>query len=199
MDTGIIVAIVVIAALLIIAGLWYLNSQKTRSEQLRRDFGPEYDRTLENTGDRKQAEHELEERRKRVEGLKLRDLSQDEQKRYAGEWRSIEARFVDSPSGSLDDADRMTRQLMVDIGYPMADYEQQAADLSVKHSAAVEHYRTAHIVMENHQASTEEIRQAMVHYRSVVDEMLPNASIKREDAKDGSSRHAVEVPRRKAS
>src|SRR5688572_29770520 len=89
MDTGVIVAIIVVAALLIIAGLWYLNSQKTKSDTLRRDFGPEYDRTVESSGSRKDAEHELEERRKRVEGLKLRELSRDEQVKYAEEWRGI--------------------------------------------------------------------------------------------------------------
>src|SRR5215203_6221955 len=196
MDTGIIVAIVVVAALVIIAGLWYLNSQKTRSEQLRRDFGPEYDRALEGSGNRKNAERELEERQKRVEGLKLRDLTPDDQKRYADEWRGIEARFIDNPAGTLDDADRTARKVMVDIGYPMTDAEQQAADLSVHHASVVEHYRTAHIVMQNNDASTEDIRQAMVHYRSVMDELLPNASIKRDDAKDGSSRRAAEVPQR---
>src|SRR5215203_4503990 len=189
MDTGIIVAIVVVAALVIIAGLWYLNSQKTRSEQLRRDFGSEYDRALEGSGNRKNAERELEERQKRVEGLKLRDLSADDQKRYAEEWRGIEARFIDNPAGTLDDADRTARKVMVDIGYPMTDAEQQAADLSVGHAGVVEHYRIAHVVMQKGAgADTEEIRQAMVHYRGVMDELLPNASIKRDDAKDGSSR-----------
>ena len=200
MDTGVIVAIVVIAALVIIGGLWYLNSQKSKSETLRRDFGPEYDRTLENTGSRKDAERELEERRKRVEGLKLRELSRDEQVQFAEEWRGIEARFIDDPAGTLDDADRTARKVMVEIGYPMTDAEQQAADLSVNHAGVVEHYRTAHVVMQKGgEADTEEIRQAMVHYRSVIDELLPNASIKREDAKDGSSRAAVETPQRRAS
>jgi hypothetical protein len=199
MDTGIIIAIVVIAAIVIVAGLWYMTSQKNRSEQLRRDFGPEYDRTIDNSGDRKQAERELEERRKRVEGLKLRELGRDEQVTYAEEWRGIEARFIDNPSGTLDEADRTARKVMVDIGYPMTDAEQEAADLSVHHAGVVEHYRTAHIVMQNSAASTEDIRQAMVHYRSVMDELLPNTSIKRDDAKDGSSRHAVEMPQRRAS
>jgi hypothetical protein len=199
MDTGVIVAIVVIAALVIIAGLWYLNSQKTRSEQLRRDFGPEYDRALESSDSRKNAERELEERRKRVEGLKLRDLSADDQKRYAEEWRGIEARFIDNPAGTLDEADRTARKVMVDIGYPMSDADQQAADLSVHHAGVVEHYRVAHVVMQKNDASTEDIRQAMVHYRSVMNELLPNASIKRDDAKDGSSRRAAEVPQRRAS
>ena len=199
MDTGIIIAIVVIAALVIIAGLWYLNSQKSHSEKLRRDFGPEYDRTLEDSGNRKEAERELAERQKRVEALKLRELSSDEQERYAEQWRGIEARFIDDPAATLADADRTARAVMVDIGYPMTDAEQEAADLSVHHAGVVEHYRTAHIVMQNQSASTEDIRQAMVHYRSVMDELLPNTSIKREDAKDGSSRRAVETPQRRAS
>jgi len=205
MDTGVIVAIIVVAALVVIGGLAYWQSQRKKSEKLQRDFGPEYDRALSETGSRKDAERELEERRKRVEGLKLRDLSREEQVRYAEEWRGIEARFVDDPRATLSGADRMARQLMVDIGYPMADAEQQAADLSVHHSSAVEHYRTAHVVMQkgdNGEASTEDIRQAMVHYRAVVAELLPNASVKREDAKDGSSpSRVVEVqrPERRAS
>jgi hypothetical protein len=199
MDTGIIVAIVVIAALVIIAGLWYMNSQKSHSEKLRRDFGPEYDRTLEDAGSRKEAERELSERQKRVEALKLREIPEADQKRYAEEWRGIEARFIDDPAGTLADADRTARAVMVDIGYPMTDAEQEAADLSVHHAGVVEHYRTAHIVMQNSAASTEDIRQAMVHYRSVMDELLPNTSIKRDDAKDGSSRRAVVMPQRRAS
>jgi len=199
MGTGIIVAIVVIAALLIIGGLWYFQSQNSRSEKLRKDFGPEYDRAVEGSGDRKAAERELQERQKRVENLKLRDLTKEEQTRYADDWRGIEARFIDDPAATLQDADRTARAVMVDIGYPMTDAEQQAADLSVHHAGVVEHYRTAHIVMQNSDASTEDIRQAMVHYRSVMDELLPNASIKREDAKDGSSRAAVETPQRRAS
>jgi hypothetical protein len=199
MDTGIIVAIVVIAALVIIAGLWYMNSQKSHSEKLRRDFGPEYDRTLEDAGSRKEAERELAERQKRVDALKLREIPEADQKRYAEEWRGIEARFIDDPAGTLADADRTARAVMVDIGYPMTDAEQEAADLSVHHAGVVEHYRTAHIVMQNSAASTEDIRQAMVHYRSVMDELLPNTSIKRDDAKDGSSRRAVEMPQRRAS
>jgi hypothetical protein len=200
MDTGVIVAIVVVAAIVIIAGLWYITSQKKKSDALRRDFGPEYERTLESSGSRKDAERELEERRKRVEGLKLRELSRDEQVQFAEEWRAIEARFIDDPAGTLDDADRTARKVMVEIGYPMSDAEQQAADLSVNHAGVVEHYRTAHVVMQKGgEADTEEIRQAMVHYRGVMDELLPNASIKREDAKDGSSRAAVEAPARKAS
>jgi hypothetical protein len=198
MDTGVIIAIVVIAAIVIIAGLWYMTNQKNRSEQLRRDFGPEYDRTLDTSGDRRQAERELEERRKRVEGLKLRELSRDEQVRYAEEWRGIEARFIDNPAGTLDDADRTARKVMVDIGYPVTDADQAAADLSVNHANTVEHYRTAHVIMEKTNASTEEIRQAMVHYRSVMADLLPNASVKREDMKDGSSRRAVETPQRRA-
>jgi hypothetical protein len=198
MDTGVIVAIVVIAALVIIGGLWYMNSQKTRSDKLRRDFGPEYDRALEGSGNRKEAERQLEERQKRVEALKLRDLSPDEQKGYAEQWRGVEARFIDDPAGTLEEADRTARAVMVDIGYPMTDAEQQAADLSVHHAGVVEHYRTAHVVMQSNGASTEDIRQAMVHYRTVMDELLPNASIKREDAKDGSSRRAAEMPQRRA-
>jgi hypothetical protein len=199
MDTAVIVAIVVIAAVLIIGALWYFSQQKSKTDKLRRDFGPEYDKTVSDAGSRKDAERELEERRKRVEGLKLRDLSADEQTRYAEEWRNVEARFVDDPPGTLDDADRVARRLMADIGYPMNDPERMAADLSVGHSGVVEHYRTAHTIMEKSEADTEEVRQAMIHYRSVVDELLPNASIKRDDAKDGSSRTQADMPQRKVS
>ena len=190
MGIGIIVAIVVIAAIVIVAGLWYM-SQKNQSEKLRRDFGPEYDRTLEDTGSRKEAERELAERQKRVEALKLRELPEADQKRFAEQWRGVEARFIDDPVATLADADRTARAVMVDIGYPMTDAEQEAADLSVDHAGVVEHYRVAHIVMQNSAASTEDIRQAMVHYRSVLDYLLPNASIKRDDAKHGPSHPAI--------
>src|SRR5262245_37910644 len=113
MDTGVVVAIIAIAALLLIVGLWYMSNQKARTDTLRRDFGPEYDRTLEGSGSRKDAERELQERRKRVEALKLRELTRDEQVQFAEEWRGIEARFIDDPAGTLDDADRTARKIMV--------------------------------------------------------------------------------------
>ena len=178
MDTGVIIAIVVILAILAIAGVWFFT-QKKREDDLKRDFGPEYDREIQRTGSKSDAQKELEERRKRVKSYTLVDLSAEDQRKYSEEWRLIEAHFVDDPGGAVKDADGMITRLMTARGYPMSDFETQAVDISVDHPEVVQNYRSAHIIVGEHdggRASTEALRQAMMHFRAVADDLLGTSS-----------------------
>jgi hypothetical protein len=165
----------VIAVVLIAAGAFWFYNRRQRTERLASRFGPEYQRAVETTGDRSAAERELESREKRVSTLEIRRLSVDEHDRYAAEWRSVQARFVDDPGGAVTEADRLVEQLMEARGYPVGDFEQRAADVSVDHPQVVEEYRAADAIAGRHaagQADTEELRQAMVHYRALFDDLL---------------------------
>jgi len=167
-----IIGIVVIIAIVVIA---IAASRRARSSQLQRRFGPEYDRTVQTTGDRAAAERELADREKRVKKLKIVDLPDGAKARYAEEWRTIQARFVDDPNNSLNDADRLVGSVMRDRGYPMDDFDQQVADLSPDHPIVVDNYRSAHAIAERNaagDASTEDLRQAMVHYRTLFEDLL---------------------------
>ena len=173
-------AIIVLLIVLVIAigiAVWlYLQKQRTR--ELRGRFGPEYDHTVEATGDRRSAEEELRERQERVEHLKIRPLSAEERDRFAESWRGVQAEFVDNPGGATKEADRLVREVMQARSYPVGDFEQRAGDISVDHPQVVEHYRAAHkIALRNDegQAGTEELRQALVHYRALFEELLETA------------------------
>jgi predicted nucleic acid-binding protein len=164
------IAVVVLAAI----AVWlYLRNRRTT--RLRQQFGPEYERTVRARGDRDEAERELEERKRRVERFPIRPLSAEEHTRYADAWRSVQARFVDDPSGAVGDADRLIGDVMRTRGYPVGDFESRAADLSVEYPNVVTNYRAAHRIAEANQrgnASTEDLRQAMVHYRALFDDLL---------------------------
>lgn len=172
--TALVIVLIVIALLAIAAAAWfYLRRQRT--ERLREHFGPEYDRALHTAGDRRQAEHELEARRERVEQLHIRPLSAADQSRFADAWRATQTRFVDDPPAAITEADRLIATVMQARGYPVGDFEARAADLSVDHPQVVTNYRAAHRIADantNGQASTEDLRRAMVHYRSLFEELL---------------------------
>jgi hypothetical protein len=175
MDTWVIVTLVVIAvlALAAIAAYWYMEKQR-RSEELQRRFGPEYEREVDAKG-RSQAERELNGRAERVQKLHIRDLDPGERQRYSEQWRSVQAHFVDEPTEAIGDADRLCQEVMDKRGYPVGDFEQQAADISVDHPEVVSNYRQAHAIAQQHDrdgATTEELRQAMVHYRALFSELL---------------------------
>jgi hypothetical protein len=168
--------IVAVIVLLVLAGgaVWFF-SQRRRTERLASRFGPEYQRAVEETGDRRAAEKVLEEREKRVSQLEIRRLSPEEHDRYVTDWRSVQARFVDDPSGAITEADRLVEQLMEARGYPVGDFEQRSADISVDHPQVVEEYRAADEIATKHaqgNADTEELRQAMVHYRALFEDLL---------------------------
>ena len=170
MDTWvwIVLAVIVLAAVAVVA---VAVMGKRRSEQLREGFGPEYDHVVEETGDRRAAERELSERRKRHEELEIVSLSDGVRSRYAEEWRQVQARFVDEPEAAVRDADQLVQRVMSDRGYPLADdFERRAADVSVDYPDVVENFREGHrLAGEN---DTESLRQAMVHFRSLFAELL---------------------------
>jgi hypothetical protein len=173
MDTQTLGIIAIVVALLVVA-VWLLLRQK-QSKSLEKRFGPEYERTVEEMGSRPKAEAELMSRQKRVEKLDIMPLPPAEAASFAQAWRTLQGRFVDNPKGVLDEADDLVQQLMRKRGYPVADFEGRAADISVDHPGVVEHYRAAQaIAVRNHrgEADTEEMRQAVVHYRALFDELL---------------------------
>jgi hypothetical protein len=168
-----IVAIIVIA--LIVVALILMRQR--RSQQLQQGFGPEYERTVEERGgDRREAETELRERQQRREQFEVRELEPAARDRYAERWRAAQRRFVDEPAPSVGEADALVMEVMRDRGYPVADeFDQRAADVSVDHPEVVEHYRAAHDISGRAtagDASTEDLRQAMVHFRALFVELL---------------------------
>ena len=169
------VVVVVVAAL----AIWQVTARQRR-ERLRGRFGPEYDRTLDRTaGDRRAAESELAEREKRREQLEIRPLSAAARDRYSGSWREVQALFVDEPRTAVRDADQLVISVMRERGYPMDDFEQRAADVSVDHPDVVENYRAAHRISEASErgdATTEDLRQAMRHYRALFEDLLETRS-----------------------
>ncbi len=168
----IVIAVVVVLAAAAAAYLAYVQRRRAR---LREGFGPEYDRTLADAPTRREAEEELLERQKRRDELDIRPLSPGGRERYASQWEATQARFVDDPEGAIGDADDLIQEVMRERGYPVEDFDQRAADLSVDHPHVVEHYRAGHAIRRRHvhgEATTEELRQAFVHYRALFEELL---------------------------
>jgi hypothetical protein len=164
-----VVAIVVIAALLAIA------VATGRRRALRQRFGPEYDRAVAGQDSRSAAEHELRERERRHAELKLTPLTDEARERYAHEWTRVQAMFVDSPDEAVREGDALVTRLTGEIGYPTEDYDERVATLSVDHATTLGHYRDAHGIFlrtEQGEASTEDQRQALVHYRALFAELL---------------------------
>lgn len=178
MDQTTLIVLVVAIALIVAIGFW-MYSRNRRSTELRERFGPEYHRTVEEYGDKGKAESELEARRQRVQRLDIRPLTQAEYDQFSREWTSVQARFVDDPKGAMQDADGLVQELMRARGYPVGDFEQRAADISVDHPHVVEHYRAAQQALPawgKGDADTEDLRQAMMHYRALFDELLEQPS-----------------------
>jgi hypothetical protein len=170
-----IVAAVVIVALIAAVAFVVREHRRRQSQHLQRRFGPEYARVLEAGGDRSKAEAELLAREKRVARLNIVPLAPAEAARFSEAWRVLQTRFVDNPRVTVAEADDLVRDLMVKRGYPMADFEHRAADISVDHPQLVETYRAAQAIAVRDQrgeASTEELRKAVVYYRSLFDELL---------------------------
>lgn len=168
----ILIAVLVIGGLAVVA---LAASRGRRSNKLREGFGPEYERVVDETGDRREAERELKDREQRHAAFEIRPLSQPTQERYAEQWRQVQERFVDDPAEAVGSADQLVASVMRERGYPMDDFEQRAADVSVDHPDVVENYRQGHRLVEDHRAgrgSTEDLRQAMVHYRALFEQLL---------------------------
>jgi len=173
------VILLVLAVLAVGAAAAFFFSRQRKRDGLRRSFGREYGRTVEERGDRSKAERELEKRRERVEQLQIRPLPAGEAERYARGWLDVQKRFVDEPEAAVADADRMITEVMQRRGYPVTEFEQRAADLSVHHAPVVGNYRSAQQIASrsrNGGASTEDLRQAMVHYRALFEDLLESGT-----------------------
>jgi FtsZ-interacting cell division protein ZipA len=195
--------LIIVAVVLVVAAVaWLLWSRRRRSAELRDRFGPEYDRTVEEAPSRRRAEKELDERRERRERLDIRPLPEAARERYAEQWRLAQTQFVDSPEAAVASADLLVVSVMRDRGYPVDEFEQRAADVSVDHPQVVESYRTAHELSErskNGEASTEDLRQAMRHYRTLFDELLEapaDEPLTRERGEDRVATESSEESRR---
>lgn len=168
--------IALIAVVVLIgAALTWVVLEGQRRKRLRARFGSEYDNTVRRSGGRLRAESELEAREKRVKEYEIRPLAPETRARFAEEWRLIQGRFVDRPSLAVAEADTLVTEVMHTRGYPMSNFEQRAADISVDHPHVVEHYRAARTIAvrsERGNATTEELRQAMVHYRTLFEDLL---------------------------
>lgn len=168
---GAVVVLLLIAVVIAVA----VNLQKKKSARLRQRFGAEYDYALSETGSRKEAEEALDGRLKRIGYLKIRDLTVAERERFIGEWGLLQSRFVDHPRGAVTEADELVNSLLAMRGYPAGGFEQRAADISVNHAALVEPYRVAHGITARagrSEATTEELRTAMIQYRTLFDALL---------------------------
>jgi hypothetical protein len=178
MHTSTIVILAVIVVLVVLAGV--IISGRRRSARLRAHFGPEYARTVQDTGGRAKAEAELHEREKRVNAFTIRPLTPADRERYAASWRRIQALFVDNPRDAVSRADELLAEVMTMRGYPAnSDLDQRTADLSVHHPVLVQSYRSAHDIATRHvrgEAGTEELRQAMLHYRALFDDLIDTAA-----------------------
>jgi hypothetical protein len=169
-----IIVIVIIAAVIVLAAL-YLAMRSRRTDRLHDRFGSEYDRAVDETGGRRAAESELMAREKRREELDIKDLSPAARDRYLNQWQDVQARFVDDPSGAVSQGDSLVTAVMRDRGYPVEDFDQRVADISVDHAGVADNYRAARDIARRSsegRASTEDLRQAMVHYRTLFEDLL---------------------------
>ena len=175
-DTSVLIALVagLALALALVAIIWRVRARQ-RTAALREHFGPEYDRVLSEHNSRARAERELALRHKRVQKLHIQPLSAEQCARFGSDWSEVQQRFVDDPNGAVSDAARLVKEVMSARGYPMSDFEQRVADLSVEHASVIDHYRAARSLAqasEKGEASTEDLRQAMVHYRALFTDLL---------------------------
>ncbi|HUP47755.1 MAG TPA: hypothetical protein VNA04_03090 [Thermoanaerobaculia bacterium] len=162
-------------AVLVVVALIARGVRRSRSEALRERFGAEYDHAVQATGKRGRAEEELIARTEEVKTFDIRALTAEEHRRFRTEWDRIEARFLERPVTTVVEADELVGEIMRTRGYPMGDFEKHAAHLSVDHPRVVEHYRAGHAAIgaeRDGRSSTEQLRQAMLHYRALIDELL---------------------------
>lgn len=183
MKTAVIIIVLVVIVALIAAAL--LARQRKQREGMQQRFGSEYDRTVEQAGGKRAAEKELHERTRRHESLQIKPLDPGAREQYAQQWRHTQEQFVDQPREAVKQADALVARAMQERGYPVGDFEQQVRDVSVEHGDAVEQYRAAHqisVLNDEGSASTEQLREAMVHYRALFAELLDGGEGDREPA-----------------
>jgi hypothetical protein len=177
--------IIVVVAVVLVLGLILgpIFSRRRRSQRFQNKFGAEYDRSVKSTGNEKKAQAELNERQKHVDTLNIHPLSVDEREHYLTNWVAVQGKFVDQPGQATVEADHLIMEVMQVRAYPVSDFEQRAADISVNYPALVSNYRAAReiaIKNEHHQADTEELRTAFIYYRSLFDELLKTETVKPE-------------------
>jgi FtsZ-interacting cell division protein ZipA len=176
MNSNILIPIIIVVAVIILAiVIAGMMRRKKHSDQLRNKFGPEYDYAIKTERDARKAEQSLEEREKHVSELKIHSLDENLRSQYSAEWMDIQTKFVDDPKGAVNQANRLITEVMVARGFPVEDFEQRAADLSVLYPEFVPNYRNAYAISsknENDENSTEDLRQAMVYYHEMFDELL---------------------------
>jgi hypothetical protein len=173
MSTALVMVVVALVVLGAVAAWFWMARQRTA--RLHQRFGPEYERTVARSGNQGTGEKALQAREERVEKLHIQPLSSADRTRYADAWRSAQAQFVDDPPGAIGEADRLVGEAMQTRGYPIGNFEQRAADVSVDHPQVVSNYRAAHAIaarQERGEANTDDLRQAMLHYRQLFDELL---------------------------
>jgi FtsZ-interacting cell division protein ZipA len=171
--------LIAIAVVVVLAVVVWRALARRRTGRLRQQFGPEYDRTVGTTDSKREAEAELQAREERREQFAIRPLSQAARDRYVQSWQSVQAQFVDDPRGAVAQADSLIQSVMADRGYPVDDFEQRAADISVDHPQVVENYRQGHRLAQasaDGSDSTENLRQAMRHYRALFEELVEPSS-----------------------
>jgi hypothetical protein len=174
MNNQLMLVLIIGVAVVVAVALWFAL-RKRRTEELRTRFGPEYDRTVREARTVRDGEAALIERQTRVERLHIRPLAPEDARRFALAWRDVQAKFVDDPKGAIVDADRLVGEVMRARGYPVGDFEQRVADISVDHPNVVMNYRAARDIVQEHakgRASTEDLRQAMVHFRALFADLL---------------------------
>jgi hypothetical protein len=180
MDTTYMIIIAAVLVILIVGVILApIFMRRNRSKEIQEQFGAEYDHTVEALGDKKKALTELEERQKHVKSLNIRPLSDTEHERYTADWAAVQSKFVDEPGSAIEAADRLIMEVMQMRAYPVSDFEQRASDISVSYPDLVSNYRAARdIALKNEQgqANTEELRQAMIYYLSLFDELLESES-----------------------
>jgi hypothetical protein len=180
MNTSALIILAVVAVVAIIAIVVLMKTRRT--QKLKSRFGPEYGRAVQETGDRTRAEARLEKLEKRVDSFKLSPLSPSARAEFVAEWQKIQGRFVDDPKDATTQADQLIQKMMGIQGYPVTEFEQRAADISVDHPLVVENYRAGHEIALRHaegRASTEDLRQAMIHYRALFNELSGQPELSR--------------------
>ena len=193
-----VIALAVVIVALVVA-VWVIR-QRRQSQQLHQRFGPEYDRAVSQYHSQDRAEAALQARQKRVEAMTIRPLTPEDRTRFAQAWRATQARFVDEPAAATAEADRLIADLMGVRGYPVRDFEQRADDISVSYPNVVENYRAAHAISLSStrgEASTEDLRTAMIHYRALFDELLETKATDGAKA-DGAKADAAKADAAKA-
>jgi hypothetical protein len=184
LDPKLIVAAALVILIIAVTAWLYVRKRRSTTADLRQKFGSEYERSVREHGSERKAEAKLADREKRVEKLNIRDLDSMEHERFVKRWESVQSRFVDSPKGAVTEADDLVSSVMRTRGYPVSEFDQRAADISVDHPRVVENYRSAHEIAlrVGKDATTEDLRAAMIHYRSLFEELVQvPATVERKD------------------